>query len=259
MYEKDLVYKKTSMVNWCPDCQTVLANEQVEAGLCWRCASEVTPRELDQWFFRITAYVEELLEYCDRLPGWPERVLTMQKNWIGKSHGCEVSFPMADGNGDIKVFTTRQDTIFGATFMLIAAEHPLVLELVKGKEREDEVQQWVDKIKKHDKVLRTSDYYEKEGIFLDTYCLNPVTKNKMPIYAANFVLADYGTGCVMAVPTHDQRDFEFAKKYELPLIVVIQPPNKALNVHTMTEAYVEEGILVNSGPFNGMEYMKTLD
>ncbi|MBP8980576.1 MAG: leucine--tRNA ligase [Syntrophobacterales bacterium] len=259
MYEKGLVYKKTSMVNWCPECQTVLANEQVEAGLCWRCASEVTPRELDQWFFRITAYVEELLEYCDRLPGWPERVLTMQKNWIGKSHGCELSFPMADGNGDIKVFTTRQDTIFGATFMLIAAEHPLVLELVKGKEREEEVRQWVEKIKKHDKVLRTSDYYEKEGIFLDTYCLNPVTKKKMPIYAANFVLADYGTGCVMAVPTHDQRDFEFAKKYDLPLIVVIQPHNKALNVQTMTEAYVEEGVLVNSGPFNGMENMKALD
>jgi leucyl-tRNA synthetase len=259
MYEKDLVYKKTSMVNWCPDCQTVLANEQVEAGLCWRCSNEVSPRELDQWFFRITAYVEELLEHCDRLPGWPERVLTMQKNWIGKSHGCELSFPMAEGKGDIKVFTTRQDTIFGATFMLIAAEHPLVMEMVKGKEREDEVREWVDKIKKHDKVMRTSDYYEKEGIFLDTYCLNPVTKNKMPIYAANFVLADYGTGCVMAVPTHDQRDFEFAKKYNLPLIVVIQPPKKALNVHTMTEAYVEAGILVNSGPFNGMENMKALD
>jgi len=259
MYEKDLVYKKTSMVNWCPDCQTVLANEQVEAGLCWRCSNEVSPRELDQWFFRITSYVEELLEHCDRLPGWPERVLTMQKNWIGKSHGCELSFPMAEGKGDIKVFTTRQDTIFGATFMLIAAEHPLVMELVKGKEREDEVREWVDKIKKHDKVMRTSDYYEKEGIFLDTYCLNPVTKNKMPIYAANFVLADYGTGCVMAVPTHDQRDFEFAKKYNLPLIVVIQPPKKALNVHTMTEAYIEEGILVNSGPFNGMENMKALD
>ncbi|MEI7637541.1 MAG: leucine--tRNA ligase [Syntrophus sp. (in: bacteria)] len=259
MYQKNLVYKKTSMVNWCPDCQTVLANEQVEAGLCWRCSNEVSPRELDQWFFRITAYVEELLEHCDHLPGWPDRVLTMQKNWIGKSHGCELSFPMADGKGDIKVFTTRQDTIFGATFMLIAAEHPLVMELVKGKEREDEVREWVDKIKKHDKVMRTSDYYEKEGIFLDTYCLNPVTKNKMPIYAANFVLADYGTGCVMAVPTHDQRDFEFAKKYDLPLIVVIQPSKKVLNVHTMTEAYIEEGILVNSGPFNGMENMKALD
>ncbi|MDD5169125.1 MAG: leucine--tRNA ligase, partial [Syntrophales bacterium] len=175
------------------------------------------------------------------------------------SQGCEVTFPMADGNGDIKVFTTRQDTLFGATFMLVAAEHPLVMDLIKGKEREGEVREWVEKIKKQDKVLRTSDYYEKEGIFLDAYCLNPLTKKKMPIYAANFVLADYGTGCVMAVPTHDQRDFEFAKKYNLPLIVVIQPPNKALNTQTMTEAYVEEGVLVNSGAFTGMENMSALE
>jgi leucyl-tRNA synthetase len=259
MYEKGLAYKKTSSVNWCSKCQTVLANEQVEAGLCWRCATEVVEKTLDQWFFRITAYVEELLEGCDRLSGWPERVLTMQRNWIGKSHGFEMIFPMADGNGEIKVFTTRQDTIYGATFMLVAAEHPLVLELAKGKECEKEVQEFVEKIKRQDKNLRTSDYYEKEGVFLESYCLNPVTHKKMPIFAANFVLADYGTGCVMAVPTHDQRDFEFAKKYNLPLIVVIQPPNRALNVQTMTEAYVDEGILVNSGPFNGMENMKALD
>jgi len=133
MYEKGLVYKKTSSVNWCPQCKTVLANEQVEGGLCWRCHSEVVEETLDQWFFRITAYVEELLAGCDNLPGWPERVLTMQKNWIGKSYGCELIFPMADGNGEIRVFTTRQDTIFGATFMLVAAEHPLVMELVRGK------------------------------------------------------------------------------------------------------------------------------
>ncbi|MCE5281514.1 MAG: leucine--tRNA ligase [Deltaproteobacteria bacterium] len=259
MYEKGLAYKKSSTVNWCPKCQTVLANEQVEAGLCWRCGSEVGEEYLSQWFFRITAYVDELLEYCDKLPGWPERVLTMQKNWIGKSYGCEASFPMADGKGDIKVFTTRQDTIFGATFMLVAAEHPLVMELSRGKACEGAVREFVEKIKKQDKKMRTSEYYEKEGVFLDTYCLNPVTGRKMPIYAANFVLADYGTGCVMAVPTHDQRDFEFAKKYDLPLIVVIQPHDRALNVKTMTEAYTEEGILVNSGPFDGMENMKALD
>ncbi|MCE5262452.1 MAG: leucine--tRNA ligase [Deltaproteobacteria bacterium] len=259
MYEKGLAYKKSSTVNWCPKCETVLANEQVEAGLCWRCGSEVGEKFLSQWFFRITAYVEELLAFCDKLPGWPERVLTMQKNWIGKSYGCEASFPMADGKGDIKVFTTRQDTIFGATFMLVAAEHPLVLELAKGKPGEQAVLAFVDKIKKQDKKMRTSEYYEKEGIFLDSYCLNPVTGRKMPIYAANFVLADYGTGCVMAVPTHDQRDFEFAKKYNLPLIVVIQPHDRALNVKTMTEAYTEEGVLVNSGPFDGMENMKALD
>jgi len=244
MYKKGLAYKKGATVNWCPKCQTVLANEQVEAGLCWRCGAEVEEQYLEQWFLRITDYVEELLDYCDKLPGWPERVLTMQKNWIGKS---------------FKVFTTRQDTIFGATFMLIAAEHPLVMELVRGKEREPEVREFVERIKKQDKMMRTADYYEKEGIFLDAYCLNPVTEKKMPIYAANFVLADYGTGCVMAVPTHDQRDFEFAKKYGLELIVVIQNPDNPLDPETMTEAYVDEGILINSGQFNGMENMKALD
>ncbi|MEK6654667.1 MAG: leucine--tRNA ligase [Thermodesulfobacteriota bacterium] len=259
MYEKGLAYKKSSTVNWCPQCQTVLANEQVEAGLCWRCGSEVGEQYLNQWFFRITAYVEELLDYCDRLPGWPERVLTMQRNWIGKSYGCEASFLMADGKGAIPVFTTRQDTIFGATFMLVAAEHPLVMDLVQGKDCEAAVRDFVDKIKKQDKKMRTSEYYEKEGLFLDTYCLNPVTGRKMPIYTANFVLADYGTGCVMGVPTHDQRDFEFARKFNLPLIVVIQPSDRALNVQTMTEAYVGEGVLVNSGPFDGMENLKALD
>jgi leucyl-tRNA synthetase len=259
MYEKGLAYKKASIVNWCSACQTVLANEQVEAGMCWRCSKEVVEKYLDQWFFRITAYIEELLDYCDRLPGWPEKVLTMQKNWIGKSYGCEIFFPMTDGDGMIKVFTTRQDTVYGATFMLLAAELPLVMELVKGKLIENEVGEFVEKIKKQDKMMRTSEYYEKEGIFLDIYCLNPVTKKKMPIYATNFVIAEYGTGCVMAVPSHDQRDFEFAKKYNLPLIVVIQPPNKSLNIHTMTEAYVDEGALVNSGQFNGMENIRALD
>ncbi|MEA1936124.1 MAG: leucine--tRNA ligase [Thermodesulfobacteriota bacterium] len=259
MFEKGLVYKKASAINWCPDCKTVLANEQVEAGLCWRCGTEVEEKYLEQWFFRITSYVEELLEYCDKLPGWPERILTMQKNWIGKSEGVEIIFPMADGGGEIKVFTTRQDTLFGATFMLIAPEHPLVMELVRGKPGEKEVRKFVEKVKKQDMMIRTSDYYEKEGIFLDTYCLNPVTNEKMPIYAANFVLADYGTGCVMAVPTHDQRDFEFAQEYGLPMVVVIQNPDSPLDVETMTEAYVDEGILVNSGQFNGMENTKALD
>ncbi|MBW2636410.1 MAG: leucine--tRNA ligase, partial [Deltaproteobacteria bacterium] len=259
MYEKGLVYKKGGVVNWCSTCQTVLANEQVEAGLCWRCGEEVTEKHLDQWFFKITDYVEELLEYCDKLPGWPERVLTMQKNWIGKSYGCEIVFPMADTDAVIKVFTTRQDTIYGATFMLIAAEHPLVMELAKGKSCEGEVSEFVERVKRQDRMVRTSDYYEKEGVFLDAYCLNPVTEEKMPIYAANFVLADYGTGCVMAVPTHDQRDFEFATKYQLPLVVVIDNPESPLAAETMTEAYVDEGILINSGPFDGMENLKALD
>ncbi len=259
MYEKGLAYKKRSTVNFCARCDTVLANEQVEGGRCWRCGTEVTEKVLDQWFFKITAYVEELLEYCDKLPGWPERVMTMQKNWIGKSYGCLVDFPMADGNGVIQVFTTRQDTLFGATFMLVAAEHPLVMELARGKAIEKDVEAFVEKVKKQDKLMRTSEYYEKEGMFLEAYCLNPLTGWKMPIYAANFVLADYGTGCVMAVPTHDQRDFEFAKKYNLPLVVVIQPKDRPLDPATMTEAYVDEGILVNSGQFNGMENTKVLE
>ncbi len=259
MYAKGLAYKKSSIVNWCQNCKTVLANEQVEAGQCWRCSEEVEEKYLDQWFFRITAYAEELLAYLDKLPGWPERVITMQKNWIGKSYGCDIFFPMADGNGMIQVFTTRQDTVYGATFMLVAAELPLVMELIKGKPIENEVREFVEKVKKQDKLMRTSEYYEKEGVFLDTYCLNPVTKKKMPIYATNFVVAEYGTGCVMAVPTHDQRDFEFAKKFNLPLIVVIQPPKKPLNIHTMTEAYVEEGNLINSAQFNGMGNTKALD
>ena len=259
MYEKGLAYKKRSTVNFCTKCDTVLANEQVEGGQCWRCGTEVQEKVLDQWFFKITAYIEELLDYCDKLPGWPERVMTMQKNWIGKSYGCLVDFPMADGSGAIKVFTTRQDTLFGATFMLVAAEHPLVMELTKGKAIEKEAAAFVDKVKKQDKLMRTSEYYEKEGLFLDSYCLNPLTGQKMPVFAANFVLADYGTGCVMAVPTHDQRDFEFAKKFDLPLIVVIQPRDKALDAATMTEAYVDEGILVNSGPFNGMANTEVLE
>ena len=259
MYEKGLAYKKRSSVNFCAKCDTVLANEQVEGGLCWRCSTEVTEKVLDQWFFKITSYIEELLDYCDRLPGWPERVMTMQKNWIGKSYGCEVDFPLVNTEGAIKVFTTRQDTLFGATFMLVAAEHPLVMQLANGKPCEGNVRQFVEKVKKQDKLMRTSEYYEKEGLFLDSYCKNPLTGKEMPIYAANFVLADYGTGCVMAVPTHDQRDFEFAKKFNLPLIVVISPKDKTLDPATMIEAYVGEGILVNSGPFNGMENTKALE
>ena len=267
MYEKGLAYKKRSSVNWCAQCKTVLANEQVEAGQCWRCGTEVVEQNLDQWFFRITNYVEELLQDCDKLAdGWPERVLTMQRNWIGKSYGVEAVFPMdktgeasADLPEAIKVFTTRQDTIFGATFMLVAAEHPLVPQLMKGKAREKEVAGFVERIKKQDRLMRTSDYYEKEGIFLDAYCLNPVTGRRMPIFATNFVLADYGTGCVMAVPTHDQRDFEFARKFELPLIVVIQNPQAPLNAESMTEAYVDEGILINSGRFDGMKNTEAME
>jgi len=253
MYEEGLAYRKRSYVNWCEQCQTVLANEQVEAGLCWRCHSEVTQKELDQWFFKITNYVEELLEYCKKLPGWPERVLTMQENWIGKSVGAEIHFPLENSTDAITVFTTRQDTVYGATFMSLAPEHPLVLELSKGTPQADVVTGFVEKVKGEDKTVRSLADIEKEGVFTGAYCLNPMTRARIPIYVANFVLMEYGTGAVMAVPTHDQRDFEFAKKYNLPLALVIQPPGEELRGDTMTEAYEGEGTLVNSGPFNGMD------
>lgn len=253
MYEKGLAYKRTSFVNWCGRCQTVLANEQVEAGRCWRCDEEVIQKEMEGWFFKITAYSQELLEHCDKLPGWPERVITMQKNWIGKSLGAEIHFPFWNGNGYIPVFTTRQDTVFGATFMTLAPEHPLTLELSRGTPQEAPVWEFVERIKKQDRVKRIADDYEKEGLFIGAYCRNPLTGRKMPIFAANFVVMEYGTGAVMAVPTHDQRDFYFAKKFNLPLIVVIQPEGEPpIREETMAEAYPGEGILLNSGPFDGM-------
>jgi len=259
MFEKGLAYKKTSSVNWCASCQTVLANEQVEAGKCWRCHQEVSSRELDQWFFRITAYAEELLDFCKKLPGWPERVLTMQKNWIGKSHGVEVDFPLKGRDDAIRVFTTRQDTLFGATFMSLAPEHPLALELAAGTPQEDAVRTFIKKTRKQDKIIRSSEDLEKEGVFTGTYCCNPLTGWDMPIYIANFVLMEYGTGAVMAVPTHDQRDFEFARKYDLPLVVVIQPGDTALNADTLEAAYTEDGVLVNSGPFNGLPNRQAME
>ncbi len=253
MFERGLAYKKTSFVNWCPKCQTVLANEQVEAGRCWRCGEEVIQKEMEGWFFRITAYTQELLEHSDQLTGWPERVVTMQKNWIGRSEGAIIHFPLEGRDGFIPVFTTRQDTIFGATFMTLAPEHPLTLELSQGTPQEREVRDFVERIKKEDRAKRTAEDYAKEGFFIGAHCRNPVTGQKMPIFAGNFVLMEYGTGAVMAVPTHDQRDFYFAKKFGLPLIVVIQPPGQPpLQADTMTEAYTEDGILVNSGPFDGM-------
>ncbi|HSB03647.1 MAG TPA: leucine--tRNA ligase [Thermodesulfobacteriota bacterium] len=260
MYERGLAYKKRSSVNWCEVCKTVLANEQVMSdGTCWRGHADdpgVTQRDLEQWFFKITDYAEQLLEWVDKLPGWPERVLTMQRNWIGKSTGAEIHFPIENSSEVIKVFTTRQDTVFGATFMSLAPEHPLALGLSRGTPQEKRVREFVDRIRRQDATQRTSEEVEKEGVFTGAYCINPMTKARIPIYVANFVLMEYGTGAVMAVPTHDQRDFEFAKKYGLPLIVVIQPEGQTLEVQTLTEAFEGEGFVVNSGPFNGMESTK---
>jgi leucyl-tRNA synthetase len=251
MYKKGLAYKKTSFVNWCPHCATVLANEQVEDGSCWRCDNAVEQKELEQWFFRITDYAEELLSHTFKLPGWPERVLTMQRNWIGKSYGCEVDFPLEERMTKIRVFTTRQDTLFGATFMSLAPEHPMALGLTTP-ENLAEVEAFIEKIQKTDKARRNAEDFEKEGVFTGSYCINPVTNQRMPVYLANFVLPDYGTGAVMAVPTHDQRDFEFAQKYGLPLRVVIQPQGETLDANAMTAAFTAEGILVNSGRFNDL-------
>ncbi len=258
MYEKGLVYRKGSFVNWCPSCATVLANEQVEAGACWRCGTQVIQKELEQWFFRITAYADKLLGALDELKGkWPDRVLTMQRNWIGRSHGALIRFPLERPVGDyehIEVFTTRADTLFGATFMSIAAEHPLALELARGTDREREVADFVWKVRNEDKIKRSAEDYEKEGCFTGAYVLNPATGDKMPVYVANFVLMEYGTGAVMAVPAHDQRDFEFARKYGLPLKVVIQPEGEELTADGLQAAYEGPGKMVNSGPFDGLDW-----
>ena len=251
MWEKGLVYRKRSLVNWCEKCQTVLANEQVEDGLCWRCASPAEKRSLDGYFFRITDYAEELLEWIDKLPGWPERVLTMQRNWIGKSHGAKITFNIKDSDESITVFTTRADTLFGATFMSLAPEHPMAMDLAQGTGQEKPVKEFIDKVGRQSMSERADDKH-KEGVFTGSYCINPMTGKEMPIFVANFVLMDYGTGAVMAVPTHDQRDFEFAKVYDLPLVEVIAGPDGAVGVENMAEAYTDYGTLVNSGEFNGM-------
>lgn len=251
--EKGLIYRKKAPQNWCPSCHTVLANEQVVDGLCWRCDSVVEQKDLTQWFVRITNYAEELLTDLAKLEkGWPERVLSMQKNWIGKSIGAEITFPLEDGTDSITVFTTRPDTVFGAMFMSLAPEHPLVEKLIDGKPQAEEVRQFVHRIRNMDRIARTSDSLEKEGIFTGAYCINPFTGTRMPIWVANFVLAEYGTGAVMAVPAHDQRDFEFAAKYQLPLKIVIQPENEKLAPETMLQAFDEPGILVDSGEFSGL-------
>lgn len=251
LLEKGLAYKKRSPVNWCPECSTVLANEQVDDGLCWRCDSVVETRELDQWFFKTTAYAEELLEHTEKLPGWPERVLVMQRNWIGKSIGAEVDFYVEGSDEPIKVFTTRPDTLYGVTFMSLAPEHPLV-EKLTTEDRRSEVRAFVDRVIR-ERAQAGPEEAEKEGCFIGAYCVNPLTGGKVPVYAANFVLMGYGTGAVMAVPAHDQRDFEFAGKFGLPVKVVINPPGEDLDPEGMEAAYVDPGVMTSSGDFDGLK------
>ncbi len=255
-YERGLAYRKKAQVNWCPGCETVLANEQVEAGRCWRCGTVAELRDLEQWFFKITDYAERLLNDLELLGGWPERVRIMQRNWIGRSEGAYVDFQVKGMDKKITVFTTRPDTLYGATFFLLAPEHPMVNELVKGTEYETGAAEFRRKVAAETEIDRTSAEKEKNGFFTGVYVINPVSGEEIPVYLADYVLMGYGTGAVMAVPAHDQRDFEFAKKYGLPVKVVIEPAGEQLNPTMMAQAYEAEGVMVNSGPFNGISQVE---
>ena len=273
MFEKGLVYRKSAAVNWCKDCGTVLANEQVHDGACWRhTETPVEIRQLEQWFFRITAYASELLEEVKRLAGWPEHVRVMQENWIGQSEGCLVVFHLEGNGADLPIFTTRPDTLYGVTFMSFAPEHPMIPEMVRGTGYEKPVTDFINRIVRQDRFLRTAEDQEKEGCFTGRYAINPLTGDRLPIYVANFVLMEYGTGAIMAVPAHDQRDFEFARKYGIALRTVIRPDDAVHAVSAeqkakiadwaaagfpldgagMKAAFVEPGVQMNSAPFDGI-------
>ncbi len=253
LYEKGLAYKKKAAVNWCPSCQTILANEQVIEGRCWRCDNQVTEKVLEQWFFKITAYAQRLLDDLTKLKEWPQRVRTMQQNWIGRSVGVKIDFPVVGDDEALSCFTTRVDTIYGATYMVLAPEHPYIEELVEAAPHKDEIFSFIERVRKQNISARADVEVEKEGIFTGRFVVNPVNNRQIPLWIANYVLMEYGTGAVMAVPAHDQRDFEFAKKYNLPVEVVIDNPEEPLNAQTMKQAYVDEGIMANSAPFNGLD------
>jgi leucyl-tRNA synthetase len=286
-FERGLAYRKEAYVNWCTGCQTVLANEQVAEGACYRCKSVVEKRKLTQWFFKITEYAQRLLDGLDTLPGWPENVKAMQRNWIGRSEGCEVDFVLADTGEKFPIFTTRPDTLFGVTFMALAPDAALAETIARGTDREKEVREFIQRVLQRPEIERTAQTGDKEGIFTGKYAVNPLTGDKVPIYIADFVLGSYGTGMIMAVPAHDQRDFEFARKYKIPIKVVIQPAgtgfkesrNRGIEEHlnpgilessvpssspdprpltpeTMTAAYVDEGVMTNSRQFDGLSNLE---
>ena len=258
-YKRGLAVKKESAVNWCDTCNTVLANEQVIDGKCWRCDHDVVKKDLSQWFFKITDYADELLKDLDLLPGWPERVKTMQHNWIGRSEGLEFSFEIPALNDTVAVYTTRPDTAYGVTFMALAAEHPLIKKICENNPKADEINAFCERVRNQSEIERTSSESEKEGVFTGVYCINPFTGRKVEIWVTNYVLYDYGTGAVMGVPTGDQRDWMFADKYGIEKIVTICPIGKELKLEEMTCAYEEkEGMLVNSGEFTGMEMHKAM-
>jgi len=253
-YKHGLVYKKKAAVNWCPSCATVLANEQVVDGACERCDTLVTKKNLEQWFFKITDYADVLLQDLDKMTGWPEKVKTMQRNWIGRSEGVEVQFALEGRPEKISVYTTRVDTLYGVSYVVLAPEHSLVKELVEGTDYEADVLAFITKMHGLNEIARTSTDAEKEGLFIGAYCLNPLSGKKVPIWIANYVLLEYGTGAVMGVPAHDERDFEFATKYGLKVQPVIVPLGSAPEVkdQPLEGAYTGEGVMVNSDSFDGL-------
>jgi len=257
-YKRGLAVKKNSSVNWCDHCNTVLANEQVEDGKCWRCKHEVHKKQLSQWFFKITDYADELLKDLEKIPGWPERVKVMQENWIGRSEGLEFSFDVPALNEKLPVYTTRPDTIQGVTFVVVPPEHPIVEKMLQGNPREAELREFCDKVRNTSDIERTSSTSEKLGMYTGFDCVHPLTGHKVQIWITNYVLFDYGTGAVMGVPTHDSRDWQFATKYNIPKILVIQPKDKELKLEDMTDAYEEDGIMVNSGKFDGMTNIEAM-
>ena len=258
-YKKGLAYKKENPVNWCPSCQTVLANEQVVDGKCERCKTLVGKKDLSQWYFKITDYAERLLDNLEELPGWPNKVKLMQKNWIGKSIGAEVTFEIDGFDKGLDVFTTRPDSLYGVTYMVMAPEHPYLKELVAGSEYEEPVNAYVDKVQHMSDIERTSTTNEKTGQFTGRYAINPLTGKKVPIFISDYVLMDYGTGAIMAVPAHDQRDFDFAKKFDLEIIPVVDSDDPEVDVYDLKAAFAAEGTMINSEMFNGMNNKEAIE
>lgn len=258
-YNKGLAYKKDNPVNWCPSCQTVLANEQVVDGCCERCHTPVTKKRLSQWYLKITDYADRLLKDLDKMPGWPEKVKLMQKNWIGRSTGAEVTFEIENFSKKLQIYTTRPDTLFGVTYMVLAPEHPFVPELTNGTEYEAAVKAYQEECQHKSEIERTSLTKEKTGVFTGCYGINPVNGKKVPIFISDYVMMDYGTGAIMAVPAHDQRDFEFAKKFDLDSVPVVDSQNPEIDINNLTEAFVAEGTMINSGKYTGMNNKEAIE
>ncbi len=258
-YNKGLAYKKDNPVNWCPSCQTVLANEQVVDGCCERCHTPVTKKRLSQWYLKITDYADRLLKDLDKMPGWPEKVKLMQKNWIGRSTGAEVTFEIENFSKKLQIYTTRPDTLFGVTYMVLAPEHPFVLELTNGTKYEAAVKAYQEECQHKSEIERTSLTKEKTGVFTGCYGINPVNGKKVPIFISDYVMMDYGTGAIMAVPAHDQRDFEFAKKFNLDIVPVVDSQNPEIDINNLTEAFVAEGTMINSGKYTGMNNKEAIE